>query len=48
MGRLVIAAGGLLMADLRTQDSAVYTAAQNLMAQGLTLWNAVKTNHRCT
>jgi len=36
------------LADLRTQDSAVYTAAQNLMAQGLTLWNAVKTNHRCT
>jgi hypothetical protein len=36
------------LADLRTQDSALFTAAQNLMAQGLTLWNTVKTNHRCT
>jgi hypothetical protein len=36
------------LADLRTQDSALYTAAQNLMAQGLAVWNTVKTSHRCT
>jgi hypothetical protein len=36
------------LADLRGQDVSIYAAAQNVMTQGQSIWNAVKTNHRCT
>jgi hypothetical protein len=36
------------LADLRGQEASVYAAAQSLMAQGQSIWNTVKANHRCT
>ena len=36
------------LADLRGQDGSIYAAAQNLMAQGQSIWNTVKANHHCT
>jgi len=36
------------LASLRTTDASTYTAAQNLMSQGLSIWNTVKANHGCS
>jgi hypothetical protein len=36
------------LVDLRATDASIYATAQDLMAQGQSIWNTVKANHRCS